>query len=53
MKSSQISKGWERPKKAIRETIKKYFDINELDRSIVLDRTLWLDCWCEWISDTY
>ncbi|KAL5184476.1 LINE-1 retrotransposable element ORF2 protein [Glycine soja] len=30
-----------RPKKIIREVIKKDLELNDLDRSIVLDRTLW------------
>ena len=30
-----------RPKKTIREVIKKDLEINGLDRNIVLDRTLW------------
>ncbi|KAG4933459.1 hypothetical protein JHK87_047461 [Glycine soja] len=30
-----------RPKKTIREVIKKDLEINGLDRSMVLDRTLW------------
>ncbi|KHN13470.1 hypothetical protein glysoja_029571, partial [Glycine soja] len=30
-----------RPKKTIREVIKKDLELNDLDRSMVLDRTLW------------
>ncbi|KAG5027824.1 hypothetical protein JHK87_011338 [Glycine soja] len=30
-----------RPKKTIREVIKKDLELNNLDRSMVLDRTLW------------
>ena len=29
------------PKKTIREVIKKDLELNDLDRSMVLDRTLW------------
>jgi hypothetical protein len=41
MEGSQIDKGRGRPRKAIRETIKKDLEINELDRNIVFDGTLW------------
>ncbi|KAG5024721.1 hypothetical protein JHK82_020622 [Glycine max] len=34
-------RGRGRPKKTIREVIKKDLEINGLDRSMVLDRTLW------------
>ena len=37
----QTIRGRGRPKKTIREVIKKDLEINDLDRSMVLDRTLW------------
>lgn len=40
IKGSQTARGRGRPRKVIRETIKKNLKINELDRSMVLDRTL-------------
>jgi hypothetical protein len=41
MKISQITRDEGRPKKPIRETIKKDLGINELDRDMIYDRTLW------------
>jgi hypothetical protein len=40
MKDSQITWGRERLKKSIREIIRKYLEINELDQNMVYDRTL-------------
>lgn len=40
MKKSQITKYRWKPKKTIRENIKKYFEINNLDKNMILDRTL-------------
>ncbi|KAL5134644.1 hypothetical protein HKD37_03G007756 [Glycine soja] len=37
----QTIRGRGRPKKTIREVIKKDLELNDLDRSMVLDRTLW------------
>jgi hypothetical protein len=41
MQGSQITRGRGRPRKTVRETIKKGLEINELDRNMVYDRTLW------------
>jgi len=41
MEESQVKRGRGRPKKTIRETIRKYLEINELDPNMVFDRTLW------------
>ncbi|KAL5154279.1 hypothetical protein HKD37_19G053668 [Glycine soja] len=41
MERRQTIRGRGRPKKTIREVIKKDLKINGLDRSMVLDRTLW------------
>ncbi|RZC31475.1 Pentatricopeptide repeat-containing protein [Glycine soja] len=41
MKRRQTIRGRGRPKKTIREVIKKDLELNDLDRSVVLDRTLW------------
>ncbi|KAH1202990.1 RNA-directed DNA polymerase from mobile element jockey [Glycine max] len=41
MERRQTIRGRGRPKKTIREVIKKDLELNDLDRSIVLDRTLW------------
>ncbi|KAL5125442.1 hypothetical protein HKD37_02G005661 [Glycine soja] len=41
MERRQTIRGRGRPKKTIREVIKKDLEINSLDRSMVLDRTLW------------
>jgi len=40
MKDSQITRGRGRPRKTIRETIRKDLEINELDQNMVYDRTL-------------
>jgi hypothetical protein len=40
MEDSQIIRGRGRPRKTIRETIKKDLETNELDRNMVCDRTL-------------
>lgn len=41
MEDSQITKGRGKLRKTIRGTIKKDLEINELDRNMVFDRTLW------------
>jgi hypothetical protein len=41
MKDSQITRGKGRPRKTTRETIRIDLEINELDRNMVYDRTLW------------
>jgi hypothetical protein len=41
MEGSQITRGRWRPRKTIRETIKKDLETNELDRNMAYDRTLW------------
>jgi len=41
MKDSQITRGRGRPRKTIRETIRKNLEIIELDANVVYDRTLW------------
>jgi len=41
MEDSQITRGKGRPRKTIRETIKKDLEINELERNMVYNRTLW------------
>ncbi|KAL5128533.1 Craniofacial development protein 2 [Glycine soja] len=41
MERRQTIRGRGRPKKTIREVIKKNLELNDLDRSMVLDRTLW------------
>jgi hypothetical protein len=41
MEDSQITRGRERPRKTIRETIRKDLEINKLDPNIVYNRTLW------------
>jgi len=60
MEGCQITRGRGRPRKTIRETIKKDLKINELEKDMVFDRTLWrrlihvptplsgirLDCYC-------
>jgi len=43
MEDSQITRGRGRPRKAIRETIWKVVEINDLDPNMVYDRTLWRD----------
>jgi len=40
LEDSQITRGRGRPRKTIREIIKKDLEINELDRNMVYDRTL-------------
>ena len=40
MERSQTTRGRGRPRKTIREVIKKDFEINNLDINMVLDRTL-------------
>ena len=40
MERSQTTRGRGRPRKTIREVIKKDLEINDLDRSMVLNRTL-------------
>ncbi|KEH27128.1 hypothetical protein MTR_6g086840 [Medicago truncatula] len=41
MEESQVKRGRERPRKTIRETIRKDLEVNELDPNLVYDRTLW------------
>ncbi|RZB42906.1 hypothetical protein D0Y65_053489 [Glycine soja] len=41
MERRQTIRGRGRPKKTIREVIKKDLELHDLDRSMVLDRTLW------------
>jgi len=41
MVDSRINRGGRRPRKTIRETIRKDLEINELDRNMMYDRTLW------------
>jgi len=41
MEESQIKRVKGRPKNTIRETIRKDLEINELDRNMVYDKTLW------------
>lgn len=40
MERTQTTRGRGRPRKTIREVIKKDFEINNLDINMVLDRTL-------------
>jgi len=40
MEESHVKRGRGRPKKTIRETIRKDSDVNELDSNLVYDRTL-------------
>jgi hypothetical protein len=40
MEESQVRRGRGRPKKNIRETIRKDLEVNELDPNMVFDRTL-------------
>jgi len=40
MEGSQITRGRGRPRKLIRETIKKDLEINKLEKDMVFDRTL-------------
>jgi len=41
MEESQVRRGRGRPRKTIRETIRKDLEVNELDPNLVYDRTLW------------
>jgi len=41
MEESRVKRGRGRPKKTIRETIRKDLEVNELDPNMVFDRTLW------------
>lgn len=41
MERGQIVRGRGRPRKIIREAIKKDLELNNLDKSMVLDRTFW------------
>ena len=41
MEESHVKRGRGRPKKTIRETIRKDLEVNELDSNLVYDRTLW------------
>ena len=41
MEESQVKRGRGRPRKTIRETIRKDLEVNELDPNLVYDRTLW------------
>jgi hypothetical protein len=41
MEESQVKRGRGRPRKTIRETIRKNLEVNELDPNVVYDRTLW------------
>jgi len=47
MGDSQVTIGRGRPRKTIREAIKKNIEINEFNRNMVYDRTLW----CNLIHD--
>jgi len=41
MEESHVKRGRGRPKKTIREAIKKDLEVSELDSSLIYDRTLW------------
>jgi len=41
MEESHVKRGRGRPKKTIKETIRKDLEVNELDSNLVYDRTLW------------
>jgi len=41
MEESHVKRGRGRPRKTIRETIRKDLEVNELDPNLVYDRTLW------------
>ena len=41
MEEIQVKRGRGRPRKTIRETIRKDLDVNELDPNLAYDRTLW------------
>ena len=46
IKRIQIVKGRRGPRKTIRKNIKKYFEINDLNRSIIVYKTYGIDlCW--------
>lgn len=40
MERRQIIRGRGRSRKTIKEIIKKYFEINDLDRNLIIDRIL-------------
>ena len=42
MEESHVKRGRGRPKKTIRETIRKDLEVNELDSNLVYDRTLYI-----------
>jgi hypothetical protein len=42
MQGSQITRGRGRPRKTVRETIKKDLEISEFNRDMIYDKTLWL-----------
>jgi len=41
IEENHVKRGRGRPKKIIRETIRKDLEVNELDSNLVYDRTLW------------
>jgi len=41
MEESRVKRGRGKPKKTIRETIRKNLEVNELDPNLIYDRTLW------------
>jgi len=41
IEGSQVTRGGGRPRKTIRETITKGLEINELEKDMVFDRTVW------------
>ena len=41
MEESHVKRDRGRPRKTIRETIRKDLEVNELDPNLVYDRTLW------------
>jgi len=41
MEDSQITRGKGKSRKTIRETVKEVLEMNESDRNMVYDRTLW------------
>jgi len=41
MEESQVKRGRGRPKKTIREAIRKDLEVNELDPNLIYDRILW------------
>jgi len=52
MEKSQITRGRGRPRKTIRETIRKDLEMNELEKDMVFDRTPWR-CWIHVANPTY